>query len=96
MPDDFLRKGSVQMANEEKTVSTKNKKPNWFKRRQKGIINWFRGMKSELKKVVWPTRSQIINNTAVALVVMAASAVVIWGFDQIASMTVNLLISIAR
>lgn len=84
------------MANEEKTVSTKNKKPNWFKRRQKGIINWFRGMKSELKKVVWPTRSQIINNTAVALVVMAASAVVIWGFDQIASMTVNLLISIAR
>ncbi len=84
------------MANEEKSVSVKNRKPNWFKRKQKGMGDWFRGMRSELKKVVWPTGSQIVNNTAVALVVMAASAVVIWGFDEIASMTVNLLISIAR
>ena len=55
---------------------------------------WFREMKSELKKVVWPTRQQTLNNTGVALLVMAVSAVVIWGFDQIAQNAVQALITL--
>ena len=42
-------------------------------------------MKSELKKVVWPTRKQVANNSLVAIVVIVVFAVVVWGFDQIAS-----------
>ena len=53
-------------------------------------------MKSELKKVIWPTPKQTLNNTIAALVVMAISAVVIWGFDEIASMIVKAVISLAR
>lgn len=78
------------MANEEKA-----KKPGRFAGFFKRIPEWFRGMRSELKKVVWPTKKQIANNTLVALVVMVVAAVVIWGFDEIASMAVNLLISVA-
>ena len=55
---------------------------------------WFREMKSELKKVVWPTPKQTANNTGVALVVMAASAVVIWGFDEIAQNVVQAVITL--
>ena len=78
------------MANE------KNAKENWFKRAWKGIKNWFRGMKSELKKVVWPNRKTITKNVIVALTVMVASGVVIWAFDQVAMLIVQTLISIGH
>jgi len=47
------------------------------------FAKWFREMRSELKKVVWPTPKQIVNNTLVSLSVMAVSAVAIWALDQI-------------
>lgn len=58
------------------------------------LAKWFREMRSELKKVVWPTPKQIVNNTVIALVMMFVSAVVIWGFDSLASSAVQALISI--
>ena len=83
------------MANEEnkaaKSESKSAKKSNGLFSR---IGRWFRELKSELKKVVWPTRSQVINNTFVALTVIMCSAVVIWAFDQIASRGVQLIIAI--
>ena len=78
------------MANE------KNAKENWFKRAWKAVKNWFRGMKSELKKVVWPNRKTITKNVIVALTVMVASGVVIWAFDQVAMLIVQTLISIGH
>ena len=40
------------------------KKPGIFAR----IRKYFRDTKSEVKKVVWPTRQQIVNNTGVVIV----------------------------
>jgi len=54
------------------------------KRKVKGknrIGRWFREMRSELKKVVWPTPKQIVNNTFVSLTVMAAAAIAVWALD---------------
>jgi len=54
------------------------------KRKVKGsnrIMRWVREMRSELKKVVWPTPKQIVNNTFVALTVMTCAAIVIWALD---------------
>ena len=88
------------MANEEKkavTAQTKGaavkrttEKPGFFAR----IKKWFRDMKSELKKIVWPTPEQVLKNTAVALAMMAVSALVIWGFDSLAGAAVNGLITL--
>ena len=80
----------------EKTPDTKGgkKKPNWFKRAWNGIKRWFREMKSELKKVVWPTKKQVMKNTIVAVTVMVVSGVVLWAFDQVAMLVVQTLISI--
>ena len=67
------------------------------KKKKKGgnrIAKWFREMKSELKKVVWPTPKQTANNTAVAIAVILVFAVVMWGFDSLASKSVELIISL--
>ena len=72
-------------------VKKDDTKPGFFKR----VAKWFREMKSELKKVVWPTRKQLFNNTLVSVVVMVASAIVLWGFDMLASGLVHALINIA-
>ena len=58
------------------------------------IKDWFRGMKSELKKVVWPTAKQTINNTGVVLAVCAASALVLGGFDWLVNSLVEVLINL--
>ena len=58
------------------------------------VANWFRGMKSELKKVIWPSRKQTVNNSLVVLAVIAVVGVVLWGFDYLASALVQVLISI--
>ena len=41
---------------------------------------FFKGLKAELKKVVWPTRKQLTNNTALVLVLIVAFSAVILGF----------------
>ena len=44
---------------------------------------FFKGIKSELKKVVWPTKNQLINNTVLVILLIAAFSVIILGFDDI-------------
>ena len=56
------------------------------KRRVKGknrILKWFREMRSEMKKVVWPTPRQVAKNTMVALTVMVIAAIAVWALDQV-------------
>jgi preprotein translocase subunit SecE len=54
------------------------------KRRDNRLKKWFREMRGELKKVVWPTPKQTVNNTVIALSLMIATAIVIWAIDQVA------------
>ena len=84
------------MANEVKETSAKpeKKKDSFFKRFGKRVSAWFRGMKSELKKVVWPTKKQTLNNVIVAVVVMVVAGIVLWAFDELALLIVNSLISL--
>ena len=61
----------------------------------KRVSKWWREMKSELKKVIWPTPKQATKNTVVSIVVMLVSAVVIWGFDELAGTVIKAVISLA-
>ena len=85
------KKASTAPAKAVTAVKKDDKKPGLFKR----IAKWFREMKSELKKVVWPTGKQLVKNTGISLVVMIASAIVIWGFDQLAQFLVRSLLTLA-
>lgn len=85
------KKKGAPAKNTTNAVKKEEKKPGFFKR----IGIWFRKMRSELKKVVWPTPKQLATNTCVALVVMAVAAVVLWGFDEIAGLVVNVIFELA-
>ena len=56
------------------------------------IAKWFRELRSELRKVTWPSKSQVLNNTWVALVVIFVCAIAIFGFDYVAQLIVRTLI----
>ena len=80
-------KNTAAVAKNATAVKKEEKKLGLFKR----IGKWFREMRSELKKVIWPTGKQLTTNTCVALVVMAVSAVFLWAFDWVASGAVNVI-----
>ena len=69
----------------------KKAKPSLFAR----VGKWLKDMKSELKKVIWPTGKQLTNNTLVSVVMMVASAIVLWGFDWLANALVKALLTLA-
>ncbi len=70
------------------------KKENWFKRTGKSVAKWFRGMKSELKKVVWPSGSQVLNNTLVVIACSLVVAVFVCLFDYLAGLGIKGLFSL--
>ena len=53
------------------------KKPSLFSR----VKRFFKDIFGELKKVAWPSKKQVINNTLVVLAMIAVFAVVVWGLD---------------
>lgn len=57
----------------------------------KKFTQFFKDLKSEIKKVVWPTKKQVKNNTIVVLIFMAVAAVFIWGIDFILSALMKLI-----
>ena len=48
-----------------------------------GIREFFKGTRSELKKVSWPNKKELTNYTIVVLVTCAIMTVVIWVLDLI-------------
>lgn len=44
---------------------------------------FLKGVKSELKKVVWPTKKQLINNTVLVIGLIIAFSAIILGADMI-------------
>ncbi len=72
------------------------KKENFFVRAAKRVSRWFREMTSELKKVVWPTKRQMINNTVIVLVCVLIVGIFIWVFDGVSGVVVNGIISLVK
>ena len=48
-----------------------------------GIMRFLREAKSELKKVTWPTRRELIAHTIVVFIAVVLSAILIWVIDSI-------------
>ena len=59
-----------------------------------GFGKFFRGVKAELKKVVWPTRKELINHTIVVFLVTIFIALLIYVFDAIFAQLINMLLRI--
>lgn len=67
---------SKESKTKEKKTSDKSKK-----KKPNRIVKWFKDLKSEFKKVVWPSRKKVFNNTLVVLIVMVIASVFVGGLD---------------
>lgn len=48
---------------------------------RKNTVRFFKDIRTELKKVIWPTRQQLINNTATVLLYCLVVGAIIWIAD---------------
>ena len=62
------------------------------KKKDRGL--WFREMKSELKKVVWPNRKTVMENTGTVLLCSLVIGACIWIFDFVAVSAVQMILNV--
>ncbi len=60
----------------------------------KGPAKWFREMRSELKKVTWPSGKVTMKNTLTVLLCSLVVGACIWIFDAVAVLAVEGLIGL--
>ncbi len=56
------------------------------------IRKFFSDQRGEMKKISWPGKKQVINNTAIVIGVMVTAAVVVGAFDSVLSMLMSLFL----
>ena len=78
---------------EEKNVQKEKKDPKKeAKKKDRG--RWFREMRSELKKVVWPTPQKVAKNTGTVIAYSAVFGVCIWALDGVAALLIKTLLGL--
>ena len=70
------------------------KKENFFKRAWGGVCRYFRELRSELKKVVWPTPKQVLKNTLIVAACVLVVGIFIWLFDFASGAVISALMDI--
>ncbi|MCR5151268.1 MAG: preprotein translocase subunit SecE [Clostridiales bacterium] len=81
----------VAAAEKKKPQKAKNPNGNWFVRAGKAIKKFFKDIKGECKKIVWPDGKTIVKSTLVVLVAVAICAVAIFAVDQLLALGISLL-----
>ncbi len=74
------------MANNQENTSEKKKSEKKSdkkaEKKQPGkIAKWFKDLRIEFKKVVWPSKKTVFNNTSVVLAVVAGAAIIVGLLD---------------
>ena len=72
------------------------KKENWFVRTWGKVAKYFRELKSELKKVTWPSVQTVLKNTLVVVACVVCVGVFIWLFDFVAGAGITGLITAVK
>lgn len=63
------------------SVKKSDKKVRWYTRFWAKVCKFFKDLAMELKKVSWPTKKQVLNNTLSVLAVCFMIGAVIWVMD---------------
>lgn len=91
MAEKELQKNADSKPVKEKAKKNANAKPGFFKR----LATWFKGIKSEFKKVTWASRKSTFRSFGIVLAIVVASAAVIslvdLGLESLFSLLDNLI-----
>lgn len=72
-------------------MADKQKKDNFFKRAASRIAGGAKSTKSEIKKISWPTRKQLFNNTAIVIACILVVGIFIFILDTVFGFGFNFL-----
>lgn len=86
----------IKAAEKVKAKKPKSDKPNIFVRAWKAIVRFFKDLRGETKKIVWPDGKTVLKSTGVVLAVVVVFTVVIWLIDLGLSKSIDLLSDAAR
>lgn len=70
--------------------SAVQKKPGFIAKAKR----FFKDIRGEFKKVVWPEKKQVINNTFIVLVVVVVASIFVGCFDIITSYLIKFFLSL--
>ena len=73
------------MTGEARDIKMDDNKEARVNKKMKSMKNYFKDMKNELKKVVWPDRTQLIKNTITVLIFTVLVGGLIWVADGLFS-----------
>lgn len=76
------RKAEDSVTEDKKGKKDKKKSEKPEKKEPGKVAKWFKDLKIEFKKVVWPSKKTVFNNTGVVLAVVLASAVLVGLIDS--------------
>ncbi len=60
--------------------------------KKSGLLGFLSGVKAELKKVVWPTRKELVSYTGVVFIAVAFVCALIWICDTVFARIFNLIL----
>ncbi len=69
------------------------KNPSALKKNGTRFLKFFRDVKGESKKIVWPSLKEVINNTVVVVALCLSAGVFVWLLDTGLSYFVSLLLN---
>jgi len=58
------------------------------------LMRYFGDVRAELRRVVWPTRAEVVSSSWIVVITLAIFIVLIFAYDQIASTVIAFLASI--
>lgn len=86
---------AAKVAKAEKAAKQGNKQPNpngnFFQRAIKAIKKFFKDLRGEVKKIVWPDAMMVLKSSGVVLAVVFVCTLVIFGVDEVLSLLLSLL-----
>lgn len=86
----------IEAAEKVKAKKPKSDKPNIFVRMGKTISRFFKDLRGETKKIVWPDGKTVVKSTGVVLAVIVVFTIIIWAIDLGLSKSIDLLSDAAR
>jgi preprotein translocase subunit SecE len=72
---------AAALKSQPKKPTEQQKREQQQKQKQGGLREYFNGVKVETKKVVWPTRKELVSYTIVVFIACAFFAVFLWATD---------------
>jgi len=71
-----------------------SKKPNIFVRMLTGVVRFFKEFKSDAKKISWPSRKQVVNNSLIVIVMVLLMGAIIWILDFVFASGLQLIVNV--